>query len=205
MKTGLSCLGIIHERGAILPEQAGSARHSVVKHGARACDPFRRVNRFGADIEILLQVRDGVDERVLVKDEPTEMMKPAEEMLRALGSTELLGQVLDGRTVYKERHRADNVMTEVAEKLKNIDKTLPGKSSGGGLGFCGGVADNLDELRIEIDTSSQEENTIPGIGIECFPGSIWHYKEAKVAEKRIIVSWESWPRRGELRDSKLAL
>ena len=49
-----------------------------------------RVDALGEDVGKHLGVRDGVDHAVAVKDDPTEVMEPAEEVLSALGGAAFL-------------------------------------------------------------------------------------------------------------------
>ena len=53
-----------------------------------------------------------MDHAVAVKDDPTEVMEPAEEMLSALGGTALLREVFDGRAVDEVANRARDIVTK---------------------------------------------------------------------------------------------
>ena len=71
-----------------------------------------RVDTFGEDVGKHLGVRDGVDHAVAVKDDPTEVMEPAEEMLSTLGGTALLREVFYGRAVDEVANRAHDIVAK---------------------------------------------------------------------------------------------
>ena len=84
-----------------------------------------------------LWIRDGVDNAVTVKDDPAEVMEPAEGVLSALGGAALLGKIFDGGAVDEVADRTHDVVTKEAEKLQDVHGAFGGKARGGSFGFGG--------------------------------------------------------------------
>ena len=113
-----------------------------------------RTYALGEDVSQHLGVRDGVNHAVAVKDDPTEVVEPAEEVLGALGGSVLLGELLDGGAIDEVTNRASDVVAKETQELEDVHGAFGGKASGGSLGFGGGVADDTDKLRLVIDGNS---------------------------------------------------
>ena len=86
-----------------------------------------RVDTFGEDVGKHLGVRDGVDHAIAVKDDPTEVMEPAEEMLSTLGGTALLREVFDGRAVDEVANRAHDIVARKRRSCRTYMARLAAK------------------------------------------------------------------------------
>ena len=92
-----------------------------------------RTDALGENVSEHLGVRDGVNHAVAVKNDPTEVVKPAEEVLGAFGGSVFFGELLDSGTIDEVANRARDVMTKETQQLKNVHGAFGGKASGGGL------------------------------------------------------------------------